>query len=44
MKNLKKGLLSVSRDLKALGTKAEKLIKEVEKSLKSTRTAKRITF
>ena len=40
MKNLKKGLLSVSRDLKALGTKAEKLVKEVEKALKSTKTAK----
>ncbi|MFO7559897.1 MAG: hypothetical protein R6X10_13770 [Desulfobacterales bacterium] len=40
MKNLKKGLESVSRELKALGTKAEKLVKEVEKALKTTKTAK----
>jgi len=40
MENLKKGLQSVSKDLKALGTKAEKLVKEVEKAFKTKKTAK----
>ena len=40
MKNLKKGLQSVSKELKALGIKAEKLVKEVEKALKTKKTAK----